>query len=551
MGRFSRVFHHAPLVLALLALGGGASAQTVVGHVTEEGSLKPLEGVFVVLEDEAGVRHNGVLTGDDGRFFLRAPPGRFRLAAELIGHATARTDVLTLEPGSTVQVDMSVPVEAVTLEGIDVEAGARCRARPGAGEATARLWDEARKALEVARWSEQERILRFRAVEFDRDVDVRTGDVLANREKPKSGFSSSSMYQSIPAERLARGGYIQRDPEGGFSYYAPDADVLLSDSFLDTHCFIVRGSPEDEPGLVGLGFQPVPGRTVPEIVGVLWLDRGTAELRRLDFTYRGVPLGEDWKQVGGEVDFARLSTGVWIVSRWALRMPLKLRQVGGYGNSPKGLDLVTVREHGAEVRSARSATGEVLAGVETATLFGDAARADGSPLAGAMVELLGTDFRTRTGADGRYRISGVPAGLYLVRMSHPDVLLAGARPVEQQVTLTAGRARRLAYASPLSPERAQALCRAWGWTSDGAPPVVVYGRVVGPDGSPRPGAVVRLGTADAQQRIVADSAGVYRGCAAASGDPLGARLEGAPGGRTDLGAPPAGFVRVDLTAPGG
>ncbi len=351
----------APVLLALFAVVSPTAAQTVVGRVTEEGTLRPLEGVFVVLQTEDGVRRQGVLTGMDGTFFLRGAPGRFRVLAELIGHSTARTEPFTLEAGATVRRELAVPIEAVTLEGIEVETGARCRRRPSDGGAMARLWDEARKALEVTRWGEQERVFRFRAVEFDRVVDARTGEISELVERPRAGVSSSSMYRSIPADSLAHGGYVRQADDGSVDYYAPDAEVLLSDSFLDTHCFTIRAPPARERELIGLGFEPLPGRTVAEVEGVLWLERGSAELRRLDFTYRGLPFGHgDWAQAGGRVDFTRLPAGVWIVERWVIRMPLRFKEVGGYGTSAQDVQLVVLKEHGAQVRTVTTAAGQAL-----------------------------------------------------------------------------------------------------------------------------------------------------------------------------------------------
>lgn len=349
------------LVAILLTAAWPLAAQTVVGRVVEEGTLRPLEGAFVVLEDEAGRRHRGVLSDAEGWFALRAAePGRFRLVAELIGYAGVRTEALDLDAGQTVERALTVRVEAVSLDGIQVETGARCRPRPGSGPGTARLWDEARKALEVARWSDSERMLRFSVVEFRRELDATTLGVISESERVRHGFSDRSPYRSIPAAELEAGGYIQESEGGERDYYAPDARVLLSDSFLATHCFRVEADRAD-PGLVGLGFEPVPERRLPDIRGALWLDRGTGELKRLEFHYVNAPppLG-DWPQVGGRVEFERLATGVWIVRRWRIRMPLKAAMTGGYGGSSRELALVALVEEGAEVRSARSRQGGAL-----------------------------------------------------------------------------------------------------------------------------------------------------------------------------------------------
>jgi hypothetical protein len=60
---------------------------------------------------------------------------------------------------------------------------------------------------------------------------------------------------------------------------------------------------------------------VPDVVGTLWLDEKSYELRFVEFTYSQVQSGADSALVGGELHFARLPSGAWIVRRWFLRTP--------------------------------------------------------------------------------------------------------------------------------------------------------------------------------------------------------------------------------------
>lgn len=164
-------------------------------------------------------------------------------------------------------------------------------------------------------------------------------------------------FASIPAERLSAGGYVQTTPEGMF-YYSPDAEVLLSDAFLDDHCFRTVDGRGDDAGLIGLAFEPIRGREVPEVRGVLWLDRHSAELRFLEYNYTGLPL--PWSvptdDLGGRVEFERLPSGTWIVRRWWIRMPM-LQTTGGRLDNraaagafpPRTTVLAGLREEGGEV----------------------------------------------------------------------------------------------------------------------------------------------------------------------------------------------------------
>jgi hypothetical protein len=81
----------------------------------------------------------------------------------------------------------------------------------------------------------------------------------------------------------------------------------------------VAGRDADDPNQIGLGFEPVPGRTVPDIAGTLWMDVGTGELRSVEFDY--VQSGAVYQAgSGGRIDFRVLESGPWVVEAWRLRM---------------------------------------------------------------------------------------------------------------------------------------------------------------------------------------------------------------------------------------
>jgi hypothetical protein len=104
---------------------------------------------------------------------------------------------------------------------------------------------------------------------------------------------------------------------------------------------------------------------VPDLEGTLWIDRTSGFLRWLDFRFvqleRIVPLssvapprdGEPRHpraEVTGRTDFQRLPGGVWIISRWWIRMPI-LRSRG------ERIFLWGWREDGGVVLDARQALG--------------------------------------------------------------------------------------------------------------------------------------------------------------------------------------------------
>jgi hypothetical protein len=441
---------HLPILMAvMLATPAVGSAQTVIGRVVDQGTLQPIAGAFVTLETTDGKRHRGVLSRPDGRYALRADaPGRYRLTAHMIGYASPPALMVDLEAGETLERTLEVPVQAITLDGISVTSAARCRPRPGSGRETARLWDEAKKALEVAQWAERSAAIRFQGVRHERELDPGTLRVLASAEAGWSGWFSRSPYASRPVEELAQDGYVQEHADGGLVYYGPDADVLLSDLFLDSHCFYVREGAAGETHLIGLAFEPVRRGRLPDIQGVLWLDRGSAELRRLDFGYTHIP-GLDphtWGVAGGRVEFERLTTGVWIVRRWHIRMPVaEAREVLGR----RTVAVTAVQEEGGEVRRVVGSDGRPLAEAGGATLFGVVTdSASGGAVEGALVDVVAVGRTAVTGPDGTFRISELGAGLFDVEVTRRDADPRGVEPVRRVVELEGGRAARLVVAVP-------------------------------------------------------------------------------------------------------
>jgi hypothetical protein len=108
----------------------------------------------------------------------------------------------------------------------------------------------------------------------------------------------------------------------GPKYFGPDAEVFFSDQFLETHCFRLVAPPKKRPELIGVGFEPEKTRSLPDITGVMWLDRQSAELREIEFGYTGL-----WRWVppgaaGGALDFVRLPSGSWIISGWRMTAPV-------------------------------------------------------------------------------------------------------------------------------------------------------------------------------------------------------------------------------------
>lgn len=420
-----------------------------MGTVRDQSTLQPIPGAMVRLMQ--GDVWTGVLflTAGDGRFQLTAPgPGIYRVRVERIGFALTEVGPVVLEPGQTLNYDVAVGSEAIRLEGLDVSAGRRrCSLRGDEVGATQALWDEARKALDAARWTEREAGLQFQVVRRTRSLDA-GGRRVEDEERSVATVYGGNSVRTLAPEDLAEGGYV-REVEGFIHYYGPDAAVLLSDPFLDTHCFRIVDGPEGEPQMVGLEFEPV-GTRNPDIIGVLWMDRATARLERVEFRYSGLERRPGADQARGQVRFAELSDGRWIVRDWSIRAPLLgLSRQWVAGQLRDRVMVTGVQEMGSEVISATGRQVAWRADVAWGNVEGVVwDSVSGTGLAGAEVALGGRIRLTRSDAQGRFQLQDVAPGTYWVSFDHPVLDTLGVDPLWQEVTVAPDSVTRVTLGVP-------------------------------------------------------------------------------------------------------
>lgn len=306
----------------LTVLCGQAEAQRVTGVVVEDG--RAVHAVFVTLLRPDSTRVAAFVSDSSGRFhFDLTAPGRYLLRAERIGHATSHLAVDV--PADGLAVRMEAPAAAIALAAIAVRGDGRCTVRPTSAAAAARIWDEARKSLELTRFAAAREEVTFRGSRYVRHLDASGERVLAERFQPLI-TAGTRAFRPVDLALLDTVGFITEYADT-LEYFSLDAEILLSDQFLDHHCFeAVAGGPHADS--VGLRFRPVPARRLPEIEGTLWLDARTSALLHIDFRYiqatRLVPIGN----AIGRVEFARTANGLVYVDRWWLRMPQVVEQQG-------------------------------------------------------------------------------------------------------------------------------------------------------------------------------------------------------------------------------
>lgn len=466
------------LVCAPLLFAAPARAQTVTGQIKAKADGAPVASAIVALLDSTG---RAVITGlaeDDGTFRLAAPaPGRYSVRVERVGFRSSTSTPMVVARDAVVNVPMTIASDGVSLRAVRVNADRSCVVRPQEGLAAAQLWDEARKALSLTQLTQLAQAaghsrrnphqFMVRTRKATRDLEPRTLHVVHEEDVELDGETITPFETEDPAV-LDRNGYIDGAMETPTTYYAPDAAILLSDRFLDSHCFRVQSATgEHRDELIGLAFEPSNltrrgdrRAHYVDVSGVLWLDRSTAELRYMEYRYVDLPIPVPDEAAGGQLEFRPLPDGRWVVWRWYIRVPRLRKQAVAdatpYTQTAPRIDLIGIRELGAEIlevtapgsRQARTAS---LHGVVTDSIRGAA-------LAGVRVFVSGTTLAAVTSDDGSYTIDAIPPGKYTVSVlaSRLDSLLLD--PPARELPLSAGQELRVDFAVPSLRTLSTKLC---------------------------------------------------------------------------------------------
>jgi hypothetical protein len=422
-------------------------AQVVRGDVREAVTGTSVPGVLVTLER---MSTNGSIAADfvselsdaRGEFAIRAPmPGRYRLAAKRIGVKRTVTQPFELAAGETKQLSIELEAMLYMLPEISIATANFCIPRKEQVGPIAALWEEARTALSATSISVRDSLYRGRIVSFARLLDGR-GRVLNETSKQYDGLLNQT-FSGIHPETLSVRGYW-RDEEDSVRFDAPDVDVLLSEPFLREHCFELVNETQGEE--VGVRFEPVPGRPVADVRGTMWLDARTFELRRLEFTYTRLPRVERAEHLGGEVHFARLASGAWVVRRWSIRVP----QFANISASRREMirrydraDPTVMRAAGAtrlvENRMIENGGVAYIDHLRTfekpATIRGVVRDSAGAPLSPALIRLAGTHYSAPVDSNGSFKLDSVPPGMYRIEAVTDSVAALGIADAQQEVTV--------------------------------------------------------------------------------------------------------------------
>ncbi|HEU4628447.1 MAG TPA: carboxypeptidase-like regulatory domain-containing protein [Gemmatimonadaceae bacterium] len=568
----------------LVLVPAALDAQVVRGRVVGAGAGQPARGAIVSLLTPDGRRVAPALVGEDGAYVVTAPaPGAYRVRVDLIGYRSWQSDSLALRLTDTLTVDVRLPLRRVELATVRVEGESRCAAQPQQVPRTVALWEEIRRALTISDLSTrdglvpldltvtEERRTRtvaarpgsgrrrgfYRGLELASSADLQAQDRVVSREQRRTRAAGVRPWAERSPADVAAHGFV-RAVSGAYEYVGPDVPILLSSEFLATHCFRpVRRDRLLGEDAIGLAFEPVPGRTLPEVTGTIWLDAATSELRTVEFSFVNLPAAvQELGDAGGRLDFARQPSGAWYVQHWEIERHGLLDARGGSFVHRTTGEAVPV---GAP-RVARAPA--VLRGVVI-----DSTVREG--LAGAVVHVPGVP-PVRTDSLGRFAVMvpGLPAESLdvVVRVEHPRLALLGLAGAEQTVRLRAGASTGLVLATPSVPTLLGALCPMDGQSArdeGGALRLgMLVGRATGADGGPLPDGARLVAewpsdegrgegvAARTQQRALPiPQDGRFRLCPLPVGRPLRLHVEadGVAGPVTELVLSAFGIGRIELT----
>jgi hypothetical protein len=450
------------VALLMMLLSGEALAQQVNLQVREQGSLVPVAGALVRLLGDSGMVVQ-ILTGATGRAILLAPTaGRYRIRVDRIGALGMVTAHFELAKGETRDTDLLLQADRVMLPPLEVSASNRCGRRTDERSFAAILWGEIAKALSASTIAEQANAIPLRAQGFRREL-LRDGSPVREWRTTASLHGGKFYATPPPASLMARGFVVAG--QDSVSYFAPDAELLLSDEFVATHCFRAREGPA---GLVGLAFELESRRTVVDVTGTLWVHRESGELRFLEFTYVGLPRDLQKLGLGGRVDYLRLPGGAWIVSSWFVRAPILdavpartdsrvHTKVVGRGNAlprPPALHHAGFTEVGGRISVATESVPPKLAVIVGQAI--DSTTQTG--LNGVVVRLAGGfDDSVVTDASGAFVLLVSAHGQHELIADHPKLILPGAK-LSQTVNLSLGDTSRVEFTVPGARTLAQPFC---------------------------------------------------------------------------------------------
>lgn len=396
-------------LIAITAMPHNAVAQAVRGMVVDAGGI-PVPGVVIQLVGTDGTVAARALSDEGGVFFVATMrPGSYQVRTLRIGWRPSLSTPIALAAGQEVRQRFEVTGVTFALDTVRVGSTSQCRLNADSAAATFKVWEQVRTALSATQLTEHSRGVMATTVLFERTLDHLARPTLAQSATLQTDYAKQP-WLTLSADSLRRIGYVVFEGDEAVTFHAPGLEMLLSDGFVEDHCFKLTSGRDTR--LLGVAFEPTSARKqVAEIRGTVWLDRASSELRSMEFRYVNAS-PEQEQEGGGGMEFVRMRDGAWAISRWSIRMPVvqqvvRRRALGG--TQPQ---ISEIRITGGELSIAKRGN-DTLWSRPPMTFTGVVLdSASGAPVAGARTMLTPGALSAVSDAAGRFGIGGVIPGQY-------------------------------------------------------------------------------------------------------------------------------------------
>jgi hypothetical protein len=449
-----------PQCLALLAVvvaPHGAMAQRVLrGMVLDSAQAAALPGAVITIVDSSGATNARTISDASGRFAITVPYRASTLHLIRIGYRPRDLPIGAASSPLELVMSRIPPI----LDAVRVSDRELCPGSADRGPAF-QYWEQARAGLLAEVVARETNPANATTLTYERRE--RLGDALVRRQvaSSRSGQTKRPFLAPDSAPAFARRGYmVEAGSERIFA--APDADVLLHESFAATHCFHLQTADAAHTGQIGLAFTPVPGRpdSLVDVAGTIWLDRSNPSLRSFDFRYTNVEPAAARIPSGGHVEFRSLPNGVSFIERWALRLailgpgprpPRPAADAGGRSSRISRDDLVAqeIQETGGQVLQASWLDGTMWRD-STTGIRGLVTQRDDRPVEHALVTIAGTADTVETDSRGAFVFHSMVPGKYMIEVV--DTALATfAAPRTQSRAVEVARGKIVDFRATLPP----------------------------------------------------------------------------------------------------
>jgi len=461
----------------------------VSGVVRDTGTTAPLAGAVVTVLDSLRQSLGRTISDVAGQYSMVLPTIATRLRVVRIGFQPRDISLPARREGSQ-PVDIWMTKVPTLLSAVTVSDDRLCSAdRDRTGALS--LSEQARAGLLATIVARETQPARAMLVSYDRVTDLKPGRVIRQTTRAMTGSTTRPFVSPDTPRLLAEHGYLEM--EGDVQRFkAPDADVLLDESFAATHCFSVRTSDRNHPGAIGLAFEPARGRdTLVDVRGTLWLESGVPALRSLEFRYTGPNMVMASDSAQGVLHFRAMANGVVFIDEWKVRLPIFAQQrspaQAPSGRVARGADfraiaapdqprIVQMSESGGVVLTAAWPDGlryesplKPLTGIVTEA-------GSPTPLPGTIVSLEGTVDSALTDSAGRFTLFPVLPGRYAVHVADTTFVdFAHERSEKRDVEIASGQAVDLHLELPA---RAASLRQFCGRTEASFNTATLVGRIV-------------------------------------------------------------------------